>query len=74
MSAAIYKLKYGITCGSGDIYADHYIHADSRLSVLLSEFFTSALTHRHVPDDFHANHISSADKIIKSGDSSEVNN
>ena len=32
--------------------AEHYIHPDSRLAVLLSKFYTSALTHGHVPDAF----------------------
>ena len=49
-SMAIGRLKCGKACGSDSLFAEHYIHADSRLAVLLSTFFTSALTHGHVPD------------------------
>ena len=52
VSVAISKLKCGKACGSDRLFAGHYIHADSRLAVLLSTFFTSALTHGHVPDAF----------------------
>ena len=52
VSVAIGKLKCGKACGSDHLFAEHYIHAESRLTVLLSTFFTSALTHGHVPDAF----------------------
>ena len=51
-------MKCGKACGSDSLFAEHYIHADSRLAVLLSTFFTSALTHGR----FHPKHISSSDK------------
>ena len=52
VSIAIGRLKCGKACGSDSLFAEHYIHADSRLAVLLSMFFTSALTHGHAPDAF----------------------
>ena len=59
--------------GSDRLFAKHYIHADSRLTVLLSTFFTSALTHGHVPDAFMQSILVPVIKN-KSGDSSDVNN
>ena len=61
VSVAISKLKCGKACGSDRLFAEHYIHADSRLAVLLSTFFTSALTQARA-GRFHAKHISSCDK------------
>ena len=53
VSVAIGKLQCGKACGSDHLFAEYYnIHADSRLAVLLSTFFTSALAHGHVPDAF----------------------
>ena len=68
VSVAISKLKCGKACGT-----EHYIHADSRLAVLLSTFFTSALTHGHVPDAFIQSILVPVIKN-KSGDSNDVNN
>ena len=62
VSVAIGKLKCGKACGSDRLFAEHYIHADSRLAVLLSTFFTSALTQWARAGRFHAKHISSCDK------------
>ena len=50
-----------------------YIHADSRLAVLLSTFFTSALTHGHTPDAFMQSILVPVIKN-KYGDSNDVNN
>ena len=73
VSVAIGKLKCGQACGSDRLFAEHYIHADSRLAVLLSTFFTSALTHGHIPDAFMQ---SISVPVIKNkyGDSNDVNN
>ena len=38
VSIAIGRLKCGKACGSDSLFAEHYIHADSRLAVLLSTF------------------------------------
>ena len=73
VSVAIGKLKCGKACGSDRLFAEHYIHADSRLAVLLSTFFTSALTHGHVPDAFMQSILVPVIKN-KSGDSNDVNN
>ena len=73
VSIAIDRLKCGKACGSDSLFAEHYIHADSRLSVLLSTFFTSALTHGHVPDAFMQSILVPLVKN-KAGDSSDVNN
>ena len=73
VSVAIGKLKCGKACGSDRLFAEHYIHADSRLAVLLSTFFTSALTHGHVPDAFMQSILVHVIKN-KSGDSNDVNN
>ena len=73
VSVAIGKLKSGKACGSDRLFAEHYIHADSRLAVLLSTFFTSALTHGHVPDAFMQSILVPVIKN-KSGDSNDVNN
>ena len=73
VSIAIGRLKCGKACGSDSLFAKHYIHADSRLAVLLSTFFTSALTHGHVPDAFMQSILVRLIKN-KAGDSSDVNN
>ena len=75
VSVAIGKLKCGKACGrpTDCLFAEHYIHADSRLAVLLSTFFTSAHTHGHVPDAFMQSILVHVIKN-KSGDSSDVNN
>ncbi len=66
-------MKCGKACGSDRLFAEHCIHADSRLAVLLSTFFTSALTHGHVPEDFMKSILV---PVIKNKyvDSSDVNN
>ena len=74
VSVAIGRLKCGKACGSDNLFAEHYIHADSRLAVLLSTFFTSALTHGHVPDAFMQSILVPLVKKNKAGDSSDVNN
>ena len=73
VSVAIGKLKRGKACGSDRLFAEHCINPDSRLAVLLSTFFTSALTHGYVPDAFMQSILV---PVIKneSGDSSDVNN
>ena len=52
VSVAICRLKCGKACGNDSLFAEHYIHAHSRLAVLLSTFFTNALTRGHVPNAF----------------------
>ena len=52
VSVAIGKLNCGKACGNDSLFAEHYIHADSGLTVLLSTFSTSALKHGHVSDAF----------------------
>ena len=73
VSVAIGKLKCGKACGSDRLFAEHYIHADSRLAILLSTFFTSALTHGHVPAAFMQSILVPVIKN-KSIDSHDVNN
>ena len=55
------------------LFAEHYIHADSRLALLLSTFLPSARTHGHVPDAFMQSILV---PLLKNnaGDSSDVNN
>ena len=48
VSVAIGNLKCDKACGSDRLFVEHYIHADSRLAVLLSTLFTGALTHGHI--------------------------
>ena len=73
VSVAIGKFKCGKAYGSDRLFAEHYIHVDSRLAVLLSTFFTSSLTHGHVPDAFMQSILVPVIKN-KSGDSNDVNN
>ena len=73
VSVAIGKLKCGKAYGSDSLFAEHYIHADSRLAVLLSTLFTSALIHGQVPYAFMQSILVPLIKN-KSGDFSDVNN
>ena len=52
VSSAIQKLKTGKSCGNDGLAAEHYKHADARLSVLLSISYTCTISHGYLPDDF----------------------
>ena len=73
VSSAIQKLKTGKSCGNDGLAAEHYKHADARLSVLLSIFYTCTISHGYLPDDFMKTVIVPLVKN-KTGDTSDVNN
>ena len=73
VSAAIKKLKTGKSCGNDGLAAEHYKHADARVSVLLSIFYTCAISHGYLPDDFMKTVIVPLVKN-KTGDTSDVHN
>ena len=70
---AIDKLKSGKACRNDRLSAEHFIHADRRITTLLSMFYTSVISHGHLPDDFMKTIIIPLGKN-KSGDTSDVNN
>ena len=49
---SINKLKAGKSCGNDGLSAEHFIHSDIRIAILLSLFYTSALKHGYLPSDF----------------------
>ena len=60
-------------CNDG-LSAEHFIHSDRRITVLLSIFFYNrVISHGHLPDDFMKTIIIPLIKN-KSGDTSNVNN
>ena len=69
---AIDKLKSGKACGNDGLPAEHFIHADRRITILLSIFYTSVLSHGRLSDDFMRTIVIPLVKI-KSGDMSDVN-
>ena len=73
VSSAIQKLKTGKSCGNDGLAAEHYKHADARLSVLLSIFYTCTISHGYLPDDFMKTVIVPLVKN-KTGDTSDVHN
>ena len=70
---AIDKLKSGKACGNGGLSAEHFIHSDRRITILLSIFYNRVISHGHLPDDFLKTIIIPLIKN-KSGDTSNVNN
>ena len=68
---AIDKLKSGKACGNDGLSAEHFIHSDRRLTILLSIFYNRVISHGH--DDFIKTTIFPLIKN-KSGDTSNVNN
>ena len=67
------KLKSGKSWGNDGLCAEHFKHADKRITILLSIFCNSIITHGHLPDDFTKMIIIPLVKN-KSGDTSNVNN
>ena len=53
--------------------AEHFIHSDRRITILLSIFYNRVISHGHLPDDFMKTIIITLIKN-KSGDTSNVNN
>ena len=49
---AIDKLKSGKACGNDGLSAEHFIHSDRRITILLSIFYNRVISHGHLPDDF----------------------
>ena len=70
---AIDKLKSGKACGNDDLSAEHLIHSDRRITVLLSIFYYRVIYHGHLPDDFMKTIIIPLIQN-KSGNTSNVNN
>ena len=72
---AIDKLKCGNACGNDGLSAEHFIHSDRRITILLSIFYNviTVISHGHLPDDFMKTNIIPLIKN-KSGDTSNVNN
>ncbi len=73
ISAAISDLKRGKSVGHDLLAAEHFIHANFILHVLLSLLFTSFMTHGHLPDDIMKTIIVPLIKN-KMGDLSDKNN
>ncbi len=73
VETAINKLKSGKSCGNDGLAGEHFKHADSRIYVLLSLFYTCMLTHGYIPDNFMKTVIIPLVKN-KSGDMCNVNN
>ena len=70
---AIDKLKCGKACGNDGLSAEHFIHSDRRITILLSIFYNRVISHGHLPDDFMKTIIIPLIKN-KSGNTSNVNN
>ena len=66
-------LKYRKSCGNDGVSAEHFKHADRRINILLSSFYTSVLTYEHLPDDFIKTIIVTLMRK-KFDDTSDVNN
>ena len=49
---AIDKLKCGKACGNDGLSAEHFIHSDRRITILLSIFYNRVISHGHLPDNF----------------------
>ena len=67
------KLKSGKACGNDGLSAEHFIHSDRRITILLSIFYNRVISHGHLLDDFMKTIIIPLIKN-KSGDTSNVNN
>ena len=70
---AIDKLKSGKACGNDGLSAEHFIHSDRRITILLSIFYNRVISHGNLPDDFMKTIIIPLIEN-KSGDTSNVNN
>ena len=49
---AIDKLKSGKTCGNDGLSAEYFILEDRCITILMSIFYTSVISHGHLPNDF----------------------
>ena len=52
VQSAIDKLKSGKACGNDWLSAEHFIHSDRRITILLSIFYNRVIPHGHLPDEF----------------------
>ena len=66
-------MKSGNACGNDGLSAEHFIHSDRRITILLSIFYNRVIFHGHLPGDFMKTIITPLIKN-KSGDTSNVNN
>jgi hypothetical protein len=73
VASSIKSAKCGKSCGHDLLSSEHFIHANSCISVMLAVFYTSTIVHGHLPDDFMKTIIIPLVKD-KTGDISEVNN
>ena len=53
--------------------AEHFVHSDRRILVLLYIFYNRVISHRHLPDDFMKTIMIPLVRNM-SGDTSDVNN
>ena len=70
---ALKNSKKGKSPGYDNLAAEHFIFADSSISVMLALLFTSMLSHGHIPADFMKSTIVPIIKN-KTGDSSDTGN
>ena len=49
---AIDKLQSGKACDNDGLSAEHVIHSDRRITIILSIFYARVISHSHLPDDF----------------------
>ena len=67
-------MKCGKACGNDGLSAEHFIHSDRRITILLSIFLNNRMIyHGHLPDDIMKTVIIPLIKN-KFGDTSNVNN
>ena len=66
-------LKSGKSCGNDGVSAKHFKLANRRINILMSIFYTSVITHGHLPDYFMKTIIIPLTKN-KYGDNIDVNN
>ena len=70
---AIQKLKTGKSCGNDGLAAEHFKHASANINVLFSLFYTTAINHGYLPNNFMKTIIVPLVNN-KTGDISDVNN
>ena len=70
---AIKKLKTGKSCGNDGLAAEHFKHASANIHVLFALFYTTAINHGYLPNNFMKTIIVPLVKN-KTGDISDVNN
>ena len=46
------KLTFGKARGNDGLSAEHFIHSDRHITILLSIFYNRVISHGHLPDDF----------------------